>query len=162
MAMQLNNHGIKFAAMYRPLNNFFLDPILEYLRLKYVCPLLIKKGRSNMRELLSKIKNGYSIAILVDQRTSEGKKVKLFNLPALTTTVPAQISLRYNYKIVPLYIERLSNSNFEMIIHKPFEYKKSGNYEKDSYDLTLEINKTIEKMILKRPEQWLWLHNRWK
>ena len=42
------------------------------------------------------------------------------------------------------------------------EYKKSGNYEKDSYDLTLEINKTIEKMTLKRPEQWLWLHNRWK
>jgi KDO2-lipid IV(A) lauroyltransferase len=162
MAMQLNTYGIKFATMYRPLNNLFLDPILEYLRLKYVCPFLIKKGRSSMRELLNKIKNGYSIAMLVDQRTSEGKKVELFNFPALTTTVPAQISLRFNCKIVPLYIERLSDSNFEMTIHKPIEYKKSGNYEKDSYDLTLEINKKIEKMILKRPEQWLWLHNRWK
>ena len=162
MAMQLNTYGIKFATMYRPLNNLFLDPILEYLRLKYVCPFLIKKGRSSMRELLNKIKNGYSIAMLVDQRTSEGKKVELFNFPALTTTVPAQISLRFNCKIVPLYIERLSNTNFEMTIHKPIEYKKSGNYEKDSYDLTLEINKKIEKMILKRPEQWLWLHNRWK
>ena len=162
MAMQLNTYGIKFATMYRPLNNLFLDPILEYLRLKYVCPFLIKKGRSSMRELLNKIKNGYSIAMLVDQRTSEGKKVELFNFPALTTTAPAQISLRFNCKIVPLYIERLSNTNFEMTIHKPIEYKKSGNYEKDTYDLTLEINKKIEKMILKRPEQWLWLHNRWK
>ena len=115
-----------------------------------------------MRELLNKIKNGYSIAMLVDQRTSEGKKVELFNFPALTTTVPAQISLRFNCKIVPLYIERLSNTNFEMTIHKPIEYKKSGNYEKDTYNLTLEINKQLEKMILKRPEQWLWSHNRWK
>ena len=162
MAMQLNVHGIKFAAIYRPLNNLFLDPILEYLRLKYVNPILIKKGRSSMRELLSKIKNGYSIALLVDQRTSEGKKVEFFNCPALTTTVPAQISLRFDCKIVPIYIERLSDSNFEIVVNKPFEYKKSGNYEKDSYDLTLEINKIIEKMILKRPEQWLWLHNRWK
>ena len=162
MAMQLSTHGIKFAAMYRPLNNLFLDPILEYLRLKYLCPILIKKGRSSMREVLSKIKNGYSIALLVDQRTSEGKKVEFFNCPALTTTVPAQISLRFNYKIVLIYIERLANSNFEIIIHKPFQYKKSGNYKKDTYGLTLEINKKIEKMILRRPEQWLWLHNRWK
>ena len=115
-----------------------------------------------MRELLGKIKNGYSVALLVDQRTSEGKKVEFFNFPALTTTVPAQISLRFDYKIVPIYIKRLSDINFEIVINKPFEYKKSGNYEKDSYDLTLEINKIIEKMILKKPEHWLWLHNRWK
>ena len=99
---------------------------------------------------------------MVDQRTSEGKKVELFNFPALTTTVPAQISLRFKCKIVPLYIERLSTSNFEMTVHKPIEYEQSGNYEKDSFDLTLKINKKIEEMILKNPKQWLWLHNRWK
>ena len=59
-------------------------------------------------------------------------------------------------------MERLSDSRFEMTVYKPFEYKKSGNYERDSYNLTLEINKQLEKMILKRPEQWLWSHNRWK
>jgi len=162
MPMQLNNCGIKLASMYRPLNNFFLNPILEYQRLKYVSPILIKKGRSSIRELLSKIKNGYSIALLVDQRVSEGKKVEFFNCPALTTTIPAQISLRFNCKIVPVYIERLSDINFEITIHKPLEYKKSGNHDKDSYDLTLQINKKIEKMILKNPKQWLWTHNRWK
>ena len=162
LGTKLNSYGIRLAAMYRPLNNFFLNPIMEYLRLKYVCPIMIKNGRSNTRELLNKIKSGYSVIIIADQRTSEGKKVEFFNYPALTTTIPAQISLKYNYKVVPLYIERLSDSNFEVTIYKPIEFKKSGNHEKDTYNLTLEINKQLEKMILKKPEQWLWSHNRWK
>ena len=162
LGTKLNNYGIKFCAIYRPLNNIFLNPIMEYLRLKYVCPIMIKKGRSNIRELINRIKDGYSVIILADQRTSEGKKIEFFNCPALTSTMPAQISLKYNCKIVPLYMERLSYNNFEMTVYKPFEYKKSDNYEKDSYNLTLEINKQLEKMILRKPEQWLWPHNRWK
>jgi len=162
LGTKLNRYGIRFCAIYRPLNNIFLNPIMEYLRLKYVCPIMIKKGRSNIRELLNKIKSGYSVIVIADQRTSEGKKVEFFNCPALTTTIPAQISLKYNCKIVPLRMERLSYNNFEMTIYKPFEYKKSDNYEKDTYNLTLQVNKQLEKMILKRPEQWLWSHNRWK
>ena len=162
LGTKLNQCGIRFCAIYRPLNNIFLNPIMEYLRLKYVCPIMIKKGRSNIRELLNKIKSGYSVIIIADQRTSEGKKIEFFNCPALTTTIPAQISLKYNCKIVPLRMERLSYNNFEMTIYKPFEYKKSDNYEKDTYNLTLQVNKQLEKMILKRPEQWLWSHNRWK
>ncbi len=162
LGTKLNRYGIRFCAIYRPLNNIFLNPIMEYLRLKYVCPIMIKKGRSNIRELLNKIKSGYSVIIIADQRTSEGKKIEFFNCPALTTTIPAQISLKYNCKIVPLRMERLSYNNFEMTIYKPFEYEKSDNYEKDSYNLTLKINKQLEKMVLKRPEQWLWSHNRWK
>jgi len=162
LGTKLNQCGIRFCAIYRPLNNIFLNPIMEYLRLKYVCPIMIKKGRSNIRELINRIKDGYSVIILADQRTSEGKKIEFFNCPALTTTMPAQISLKYNCKIVPLYMERLSYNNFEMTVYKPFEYKKSDNYEKDSFNLTLEINKQLEKMILRKPEQWLWPHNRWK
>jgi len=162
LGTKLSQYGIRFCAIYRPLNNVFLNPIMEYLRLKYVCPIMIKKGRSNIRELLNKIKSGYSVIIIADQRTSEGKKVEFFNCPALTTTIPAQISLKYNCKIVPLRMERLSYNNFEMTVYKPFEYKKSDNYEKDTCSLTLEINKQLEKIILKRPEQWLWSHNRWK
>ncbi len=162
LGTKLNQYGIRFCAIYRPLNNIFLNPIMEYLRLKYVCPIMIKKGRSNIRELLNKIKSGYSVIIIADQRTSEGKKIEFFNCPALTTTIPAQISLKYNCKILPLRMERLSYNNFEMTIYKPFEYKKSDNYEKDTYNLTLQVNKQLEKMILERPEQWLWSHNRWK
>jgi KDO2-lipid IV(A) lauroyltransferase len=162
LGTKLNRYGIRFCAIYRPLNNIFLNPIMEYLRLKYVCPIMIKKGRSNIRELLNKIKSGYSVIIIADQRTSEGKKIEFFNCPALTTTIPAQISLKYNCEIVPLRMERLSDSRFEMTVYKPFEYKKTKNYEKDTCGLTLEINQRLEKMILKKPEQWLWSHNRWK
>ena len=162
LGTKLNQYGIRFCAIYRPLNNIFLNPIMEYLRLKYVCPIMIKKGRSNIKKLLNKIKTGYSVIIIADQRTSEGKNVEFFNYPALTTTIPAQISLKYNCKIVPLRMERLSYNNFEMTIYRPFEYKKSDNYEKDTYNLTLQVNKQLEKMILERPEQWLWSHNRWK
>ena len=162
LGTKLNSYGIRFFAIYRPLNNIFLNPIMEYLRLKYICPIMIKKGRSHIRELLNKIKNGYSVIILADQRISEGKKIEFFNCPALTSTIPAQISLKYDCKIVPLHMERLSYSNFVMTVYKPFEYKKSDNYEKDSYNLTLKINKQLVKMILKKPEQWLWSHNRWR
>ena len=72
LGTKLNEYDIRHCAIYRPLNNIFLNPIMEYLRLKYVCPIMIKKGRSSVRELLSKIKNGYSVVILADQRTSEG------------------------------------------------------------------------------------------
>ena len=162
LGTKLNRYGIRFCAIYRPLNNIFLNPIMEYLRLKYVCPMMFKKGRSNIRELLNNIKSGYSVIIIADQRTTEGKKIEFFNCPALTSTMPAQISLKYNCKIVPLRMERLSYNNFEMTVYKPLEYKKTDNYEKDSCALTLEINKQLEKMILKKPEQWLWSHNRGK
>ncbi len=162
LGTKLNQYGIRFCAIYRPLNNIFLNPIMEYLRLKYVCPVMIKKGRSNVRKLLNNIKSGYSVILIGDQRTSEGEKIEFFNCSDLTSTMPAQISLKYNYKIVPLRMERLSYNEFEMTIYKPFEYKKTDNYVKDTYNLTLEINKQLEKMILKKPEQWLWSHNRWK
>ena len=152
LGTKLNRYGIRFCAIYRPLNNIFLNPIMEYLRLKYVCPIMIKKGRSNIRELLNKIKSGYSVIIIADQRTSEGKKIEFFNCPALTTTIPAQISLKYNCKIVPLRMERLSYNNFEMTIYKPFEYKKSDNYEKDTCNLTLQVNKPVSYTHL-RPHE---------
>ena len=74
MAMELDKFGIKCAAIYRPLNNFFLNPLMEYLRMKYICPNQIPKGRMGMREIITKIKNGYSIALMVDQRVGEGPR----------------------------------------------------------------------------------------
>ena len=72
MAMELDKSGVKTAAIYRPLNNFFLNPLMEYLRMKYICPTQIPKGRKGMREIINRIKDGYSIALMMDQRVSEG------------------------------------------------------------------------------------------
>ena len=162
MAMELDKSGIKLATIYRPLNNFFLNPLMEYLRMKYICPIQIPKGRLGIREIINRIKDGYSIALMMDQRVSEGLKVPFFNRPAFTTTIPAQIALRYNCKLVPIYLERKEDLNFEMTVHKPYEIEKTGNEEEDTKNIILKINKIMEKMITKNPAQWIWSHNRWK
>ena len=162
MAMELDKFGIKCAAIYRPLNNFFLNPLMEYLRMKYICPDQIPKGRIGMRKIISKIKNGYSIALMIDQRVSEGPRTLFFNKPAHTTTIPAQLALKYNCKLVPISLERKEDVNFEMTIHEPYKAKKTGNDEEDTKNITLQINQIIEKMIIKNPTQWIWSHNRWK
>ena len=160
--MELDKFGIKCAAIYRPLNNFFLNPLMEYLRMKYICPNQIPKGRLGMREIIGKVKDGYSIALMVDQRVSEGPRVLFFNKPAHTTTIPAQLALKYNCKLVPISLERKEGPNFEMTIHEPYKIKKTGNDEDDIKDITIKINQTLEKMIIKNPSQWIWSHNRWK
>ncbi len=162
MAMELNKFGIKLAAIYRPLNNFFLNPLMEYLRIKYICPIQIPKGSSGSREIVKKIKDGYSIAIMVDQRVSEGPRISFFNKEAHTTTIPAQIALKYNCKLVPIYIERKNGINFEMTVHEPYEITKTEVHEEDLKNNSLTINQNIENMIIKNPSQWIWTHNRWK
>jgi len=162
MAMELEKSGIKCAAIYRPLNNYLLNPLMEYFRIKYICPNQIRKGRIGMREIIDKVKNGYSIALMVDQRVSEGPRTPFFNKPAHTTTIPAQLALKYNCKLVPISLERKQGPSFEMTIHEPYQIEKTGNNEDDTKSITLRINKIIEKIILKNPNQWIWSHNRWK
>ena len=162
MAMELEKSGIKTAAIYRPLNNVFLNPLMEYLRMKYICPNQIPKGRSGMREVINKFKNGHSIALMVDQRVGEGPRINFFNRPAQTTTIPAQLALRYNCKLVPISLKRLEGATFEMTVHQPYKIEKTENTELDTQTITLKINNIIEKMIIKNPTQWLWSHNRWK
>ena len=162
MAMELEKCGIKTAAIYRPLNNLFLNPIMEYLRMKYICSNQIPKGRVGMREIVSKITNNYSIALMVDQRVGEGKKINFFNQPAQTTTIPAQLSLKYDCKLVPISLKRIEGINFEMTVYEPYKIQKTGDADQDTKNITLKINQIIEKMITKNPTQWLWSHNRWK
>ena len=162
MAMELDKFGIKCAAIYRPLNNYFLNPIMEYLRMKYICPNQIPKGRMGMREIISKVKDGYSIALMVDQRVSEGPRTLFFNRSAHTTTIPAQLALKYDCRLVPISLKRKEGPTFEMTIHEPYKIEKTGNDEEDTKNITIKINQLIEKMILNNPKQWIWTHNRWK
>ncbi len=158
MAMQIEKSGINLSAIYRPLNNIFLNIIMESLRKKYICKKQIKKGITGIRDSLTLFKNGYSIALMIDQRVSEGIKSNLFNRQALTTTVPAQFVKKFNCKVVPIYIERVNGVNFKIKINTPIIYPKNTSIEK----ITDDLNLWLEKMILKNPNQWIWSHNRWK
>ena len=158
MAMQIEKSGINLAAIYRPLNNIFLNKIMEIIRKKYICQNQIKKGRSGTRELLEFFKKNYSIALMIDQRVSEGIKSDFFGQSAFTTTIPAQLVKKYGCKIIPVYIERITGSSFKLRIDRPIIYEKDSSID----EITLNLNKCLEKMILNNPSQWIWTHNRWK
>ena len=158
MAMQIEKSGINLAAIYRPLNNIFLNKIMEKIRTKYICQKQIKKGGSGTRELLESFKNNYSIAIMIDQRVSESIKVDFFNQKASTTTIPAQLFKKFGSKIVPIYIERINGVYFKMTVSRPIILEKESTIE----EITLKLNKWLEKMILINPDQWIWSHDRWK
>ena len=158
MALCIEKSGINLAAIYRPLNNIFLNSIMENIRKNYICKNQIKKGISGTKELLKKFKMGTSIALMIDQRVSEGIPSNFFNKKALTTTIPAQFVKKFNAKIVPVYIERLKDDKFKIKFHRSLKFHNQDTLEK----ITLELNNIIEKMILKNPDQWIWTHNRWK
>ena len=158
MAMQIEKSGINLAAIYRPLNNIFLNGIMEKIRTKYICKNQIKKGRSGTRELLKSFNNKNSIALMIDQRVSEGEKSNFFGQDAFTTTIPAQLVKKFGCKIVPIHIERYNNFYFKMKVEEPINYNKDSTID----EITLSLNKLLENMILKNPSQWIWSHNRWK
>ena len=158
MAMHIEKSGINLAAIYRPLNNKFLNFLMEKIRKKYICKNQIKKGIAGTKELLSCFKKNYSIALMVDQRVSQSIKSNFFGHKAYTTTIPAQFVKKFNCEVVPIYIERIDKINFKLTINNPINYSNDKSIE----EITLDLNHIIEKMILRNPDQWIWSHDRWK
>ncbi len=158
MAMQIEKAEIELATIYRPLNNFFLNKTMEQIRTENICKNQIKKGRAGSREIIKNIIKGKSIAIMIDQRVREGKKIDFFNNQATTTTIPAQLIKKYNCELVPVYIERRKNNYFKMFVSKPIKIDKN----KSVLEITKYLNNLLERMILRNIDQWIWTHNRWK
>ena len=158
MSMEITKKNISLATIYRPLNNIFLNPFMEYLRKKYVCKNQIKKGIKGVREVIEYVKKKHSIALMIDQRVSEGEKLNFFGKPAFTTTLPAQLSTKYNLDIIPVFIKRDEKNIFKIEFQKRINPK---NF-KGKLELTKELNRVLEKMIARNPNQWIWTHNRWK
>ena len=158
MAMHIDKSGLDLAAIYRPLNNIFINKIMEKIRKNYICKHQIKKGISGIRELIKLQKKNYSTALMIDQRVSEGIKSNFFNQEALTTTIPAQLVKKFKIPVVPIFIERYDEIKFKITINDPIIFSQN----KSVHNITEDLNLILEKMILKKPEQWIWSHNRWK
>jgi len=158
MSMEITKQGIPLATVYRPLNNFFLNPFMEFLRKKYICKNQIKKGIGGVRESIDYLKKKNSIALMIDQRVSEGEKIEFFNKSAFTTTLPAQLSIKFNIDILPVYIERDKENNYKIEFQKRIQPKDFAN----KLDLTKKLNRVLEKMVVRNLYQWILTHNRWK
>jgi len=160
--MELTKKKINLAAIYRPLNNIFLNPFMEYVRRKYVCKNQIKKGLAGVKDAIKYIHKNFSIALMIDQRVSEGEKLPFFDHVALTSTLPAQLAVKYQLDIVPIYISRNKDENFKMEIYEPIKILNEEEPETNKLNITIKLNRITEKMISKDPGQWIWTHNRWK
>ncbi|MDB3904329.1 lysophospholipid acyltransferase family protein [Candidatus Pelagibacter sp.] len=158
MAMHIEKSGIKLSAIYRPLNNIFLNKIMERIRKKYICKYQIKKGIGGMKKLMHLKKLNYSTALMIDQRVSQGIRSDFFNQKALTTTIPAQLVKKFKIPVVPIFIERINNINFKIVIKNPITFDN----EETTKTITNKLNLVLEKMISHKPELWIWSHNRWK
>jgi len=158
MAMFIEKSGINLTAIYRPLNNIFLNGIMENIRKKYICKNQIKKGLAGLKKLIKLKKKNYSTALMIDQRVSEGILSPLFNEKALTTTIPAQLVKKFNIPIVPVFIERINGLKFKITINQPLSFPQDTNQK----EITDNLNQILEKFILSKPENWIWSHNRWK
>ena len=95
---------------------------------------------------------------MIDQRVSEGENINFFNQSALTTTLPAQLSMKFDLDIVPVYIERDEDNNFLIEFYNRIDPKQFKN----KFELSEKLNKLLETMIIRNPGQWIWTHNRWK
>ena len=158
MAMYLEKVGIKLSAIYRPLNNIFLNKIMENIRKEYICKYQLKKGVGGLKQLIVLKKKNFSTALMIDQRLSEGILSNFFNEEAFTTTMPAQLVKKFNIPVVPVFIERTKNINFKITVSNPILFSNDDSIK----HVTDELNKILELMILKKPENWIWSHNRWK
>ena len=161
MGVCLKELNFKIGVMYRPLNNFFINIIWEIIK-KNSYSILIEKGNKGSKKLINHVKQNNSLGLLVDQRLSSSIYVPFFSKPATTTITPAKLALKYDAILIPMFIKRINKIEFEFFIDEPLIINKTNDYQKDIFNITENMNKKIEGFIKTNPDQWFWLHNRWK
>lgn len=150
-------NDISVITIYRKPNNPYVNLLLNYIRSDIP---LAPKGAKGAKQIIKALRNGISIGLIVDQKMNNGINVNFFNKPAMTAPALAQLTLKIKSIVVPVQIERLKGTNFQVTFHKPLKLIKNKRF-KTTKQIMTEVNLIIEKWIRQRPDQWLWLHRRW-
>jgi len=161
MGVCLKELSFNIGVLYRPLNNIFLNPIWELIKVNS-SSTLIEKGSKGSKKLIKHIKQNNSLGLLVDQRLSSSIHVPFFGKPATTTTAPAKLAIKHSALLIPMFIKRVNEIEFEFFIDEPLVINKTNDYKKDIFNITKSMNKKIEEFIIRDPAHWLWSHDRWK
>lgn len=142
--------------IYRTANNPIVNKIINYGRTR--CgTTMVEKGKNGLKLLLEVMKNQVAVGMLVDQKMDDGVLIPFFGMMAKTTNLPAKLALKYNSKIIVARMQRKKGAYF-FVEYKEIKYVKTD----DPNLITLRINQVLEEWIKKNPEQWFWVHNRWK
>lgn len=153
--------GFTVDYVYRAPNNPWVDRLLARRR---VDPngAMIPKGAEGGRRAMAALKAGRSLGILIDQKMNEGIEALFFGRPAMTTPAFAQLALRFDLPVVPIRFERLNGPRFRVTVDSPIEIEQTGDRAADVAALVQAANDHIETWVRDRPEQWFWVHRRWR
>ena len=154
--------GEPLSAVTRPLDNPYLDRAINRLRTAWGTRVLAKK--QVMPALVRALLRGESVAILMDQNTTwkEGVFVDFFGMQACTALAPALLALRTDASVLPAAIIRCGRDRHTVIVEKEIPLIRTGRLKADVVANTASFTKAIEAFIRREPDQWLWVHRRWK
>lgn len=153
--------GLELGLVYRHANNPFVDRLILFSRRKSMCTNL-PKGSTGARDLVRFLKEKGHIAMLMDQKMNDGISVPFFGHNAMTAPALVQLATKYDCPIVPCQVVRTKGTNFKVIIHPPLKIEETGDKNKDTLQFMTKVNSLMEGWIREHPEQWFWIHNRWK
>jgi KDO2-lipid IV(A) lauroyltransferase len=150
------------AVIARPLDNPALDKRLVAFRTSTGNVVIYKQKA--LAQILKTLREGRLVAIMLDQnvQAKDGIFVRFFGRPACTTTVAAALAIKTGCPIVPARCVRRPDGRYRMAYGPLVEWTASGRRDEDIAALTQQLTSVIEGWVRETPEQWLWLHRRWK
>ena len=151
----LTRRGHVVGALYREMNNGYFNNWYEKAISKIGTPIF-PRGRKGLSELIKFLRNGGIAGFLIDQHMRDGAPLTYFGKTALTELSAADLALKYNAVLVPVYGLRLANGlDFKIICQEPIIHSTSEQ-------MTQELNNSLETIVKQNMEQWFWVHRRWK
>lgn len=162
MAPTLLRYGMPVDLVYRAPNNPYVEKLLAHYRGLKGRLRLLPKSHAGTRQLVESIKAGRSIGILIDQKYNEGVEIPFFGQPAMTSPAFVQLGQKYNCPLVPFRVERIEGIRFRLTFYPPLKVSDDSGNPRPVEDVLGDAHRLLESWITERPDQWLWLHKRWK
>lgn len=161
MASVILASGVPCQITYRAANNPYVDAQIREARARYGVKLFAPKGGDGARELLHGLQRGESVALMNDQKFSEGPEVTFFGQPVNAAPGPSRLALRFGTVIQPMSVVRLPGARFRVTAHEPIALEDTGDRQGDIARGVQAITSFVEDRVREVPEDWFWVHKRW-
>lgn len=151
----LIHRGFDVGALYRPMNNRLFNARYE-AAIRSIGDTMFPRGRRGFADMVRHLRAGKLLALLVDQHMDRGARLSFFGQPAYTAVSAAQMALKYDAILVPIYaIRQPDGLSFRIYVEAPVPVS-------DENTMTQALNDSLEARVRSNPGQWLWSHRRWK
>jgi KDO2-lipid IV(A) lauroyltransferase len=153
--------GIPCQITYRATNNPYVDDQIRENRARYGVKLFAPKGGDGARELLAGLQRGESVALMNDQKFSEGPEVSFFGHPVNAAPGPSRLALRFGTVLQPMSVTRLPGVRFRLTVHEPIVLEATGDRSADIARGVQAVTTFVEDRVREHPVDWFWVHKRW-